>query len=66
MKCCVESNNTSAAGGSQATTLKPTKMTTTMKPTTKPTQKLEKPTKSDSSKTEGRCQLNGKLQFLKL
>lgn len=55
MKCCVESNQTTSAGSQQShsTTMKPTtlrlKSTTTIKPATRPTQKLEKPTKMDTN-----------------
>lgn len=51
MKCCVESNNATSAGA-QSTTQKPVKITTSVAPVTKPTQKVEKPTKSDT-KAEG-------------
>lgn len=49
MKCCVESKNATSAG-SQSTTQKPTKTTTVAVSVTKPTQKLEKPTKSETNK----------------
>lgn len=57
MKCCVESNNSTSANAAQLTTQRPTKMTTTMKPVTKTTQKVEKPTKLDANKGEGKSDL---------
>lgn len=62
MKCCVESSSanatTSTVSSANPTTTKPMttylKTTTTQKPATKPTQKLEKqPSKSDSNKIDG-------------
>lgn len=54
MKCCVES---SSANTTSTTTLRPSttrpKITTTPKPISKPTQKLEKPVKSDTNKNNG-------------
>lgn len=61
MKCCVESNNTTTPAGSQSqhqqTTQRPIKTTNAVIPMTKPSQKLDKPIKSESSKDEG-------LQFI--
>lgn len=51
MKCCVESNNTSQAAAqsqSQSTTQKPIRTTTLGPQTSKPTQKVDKPTKSET------------------
>lgn len=51
MKCCVESNNTSPTATqsqAQTTTLKPIRTTTHAPQTSKPTQKVEKPTKTDT------------------
>lgn len=56
LKCCIESNNTSPADSkpqSHTTTQSPIRHTTTVVSVTKPTQKLEKPTKYDSNKGEG-------------
>lgn len=53
MKCCIETNNTISEDETQQETQRPIRITTTMKPVTKTTQKVEKPTKSDSNKAEG-------------
>lgn len=54
LKCCIETNGTASEDEIQTETQRPTRITTTMKPVTKTTQKLEKPTKFDSNKADSK------------
>lgn len=65
LKCCIETNGTSFEDETQPETQKPTRITTTTKPVTKITQKLEKPTKFDSNKADSKQKYN-KIHFVDL